>query len=54
MLFAVMAHLDEELSLETILALKVEKPQNLLSGYIQTNTVHNIIVDFVLENINKK
>jgi hypothetical protein len=51
MLFAAVTHLVEGLSLEALLALKMEK----FSGYTETNSIHNrTTVEIVLENANKK
>jgi hypothetical protein len=41
--------------IEALPTLKVEKSLNFLSGYTETNTIHNrISVNYVLENVNKK
>jgi hypothetical protein len=54
-LFAAVTHLVEELRLETLLILKVEKSLNFLFGYTETNRIHNgTTVSSVLENVNKK
>jgi hypothetical protein len=53
-LFAAVAHLDEGLKSWDITRIKGEKVPNLLSGYMETNSVHNRTkVNFVLENVNK-
>jgi hypothetical protein len=54
MLIVAVTHLAEGPSLETLPMLKC-KSLCLLSGYMETNSIHNrTTVNFVLENINKK
>jgi hypothetical protein len=55
MLFAAATHFIEGLSHEILLKLKMKKSLIFLSGYMETNNVHNrTTVTFVLENVNKK
>jgi hypothetical protein len=55
MFFAAVAHLDEGLSLEALLILKVEKSLSGLVGtWRPTVFITTITVDFVVENLNKK
>jgi hypothetical protein len=53
MLFAAVTHLDEGLSLETLLTLKVEKPLIFVVGtWRQTIPINRTTFDFVLQNFN--
>jgi hypothetical protein len=53
-LFADVTHLVAGLSFETLLTSDVLKVPNLLSGYTESNSIHNSTVYFVLENVDKK
>jgi hypothetical protein len=53
-LFAVVTHLDEGVSLGKLLTLKVEKIPNLRSGHMETNSIRNRTVYCVPVNVNKK
>jgi hypothetical protein len=54
MMFATVTHPVEGLSLETLLVLKMDV-SNFLSGYVETNNMHNeTTANFVPENVNKK
>jgi hypothetical protein len=55
MLFTAVAHIDEGLSFETLLTLKVEESLIILVGTRRQNSIHNrTTADFVPENVNKK
>jgi hypothetical protein len=46
--FATVTHLVEGLSLESITDVKGGKVFNLLSGYTEANSIHNIIIIIII------